>query len=333
MRFPLGLTLSLGSYMFRNRMMGRRMFPLVLMLEPLHACNLSCVGCGRIREYANSLDQTMTVQQCTDAVQQCGAPIVSICGGEPLIYDHIGELVRELVNAGRSVYLCTNGQALSRKLSEFAPSSRLILNVHIDGQEKTHDAITGRPGAFAAALKGITEATRQGFLVSTNTTIYRQTDMADVEGLFGRLAQAGVNTHMISPGYDYDAVGDGNLFLTRQETAGKFKGIDDLAKRFPIGNTPLYLEFLQGKRDFPCTAWGNPTRNPAGWRSPCYMLADRHFETFPELMRETDWEAYGPGRDERCKDCMVHCGFEPSAVLGPGKRLRDIFRLAVWQMS
>jgi hopanoid biosynthesis associated radical SAM protein HpnH len=209
----------------------------------------------------------------------------------------------------------------------------LILNVHLDGGEQAHDAVVGKRGVFAAALEGITQAKELGFMVSTNTTVYKQTDMADVEALFETLAGIGVDSHMISPGYDYDAVGNDEFFLSRQETAKKFSGINDLARRFPISNTPLYLEFLQGKREFPCTAWGNPTRNPAGWRSPCYMLADKHFETYDDLIEKTNWKDYGPGRDERCKDCMVHCGFEPSAVLAPGKRLIDIVRLAVWQMS
>jgi hopanoid biosynthesis associated radical SAM protein HpnH len=332
-RFPIGLSLSLGSYILRNRLSGNAKFPLVLMLEPLHACNLTCAGCGRIREYSRSMEATMSVQECLDSAAECGAPVVSVCGGEPLVYPAIGELIRKLIGMKRHVYLCTNGLLLKSKLDEFTPSGSLIFNVHLDGQEETHDAITGRKGTFAAAMEGIKEAKKRGFLVSTNTTVYRETDMADVEGLLTRLSEVGVDTHMISPGYDYEAVKNGELFLRREDVVEKFSEIDRLAKRFPLSDTPLYLGFLKGERDMPCTAWGNPTRNPAGWRSPCYMLADTHYPTYRELMENTDWDAFGPGKDERCHDCMVHCGFEPSVVLAPRKGLRDMIRLALWQMT
>lgn len=333
MRFPLSLTRSMGSYIFRQRLAGRRMFPLVLMLEPLHACNLSCAGCGRIREYADSVRCQMSLRDCFDAVRECGAPLVSVCGGEPLIYPHIAELINGLIGMGRHVYLCTNGLILEQKLDEFTPSSRLIFNVHLDGQEQAHDAIVQRKGTFALALSGITAAKQRGFLVSTNTTVYRETDMADIEGLFARLTAISVDCHMISPGYDYEAVRNGELFLTRIEVAEKFRNLKEMAGRFPLSNTPLYTEFLMGERDLPCSAWGNPTVNSSGWRSPCYMLADTHYPTFRELMSRTDWSAYGPGRDARCSDCMVHCGFEPSVVLRPGIHIRDTLRLAMWQMS
>lgn len=333
MRFPLSLSTSLGAYIAKNKLAGRAKFPLVLMLEPLHACNLSCAGCGRIREYSDTLDKTMTVEECIESVRESGAPVVSICGGEPLIYPQIGELVERLIDIGRHIYLCTNGLLLQRRLTEFKPSGRLIFNIHLDGLKETHDAIVGRPGAFETVLDGIFVAKEAGFIVSTNTTVYRETDMSDIETLFGKLSRLGVDTHMISPGYDYEAVRNGELFLNRRDVAEKFRDIDRLAERYTLSDTPIYLEFLKGERDLPCTAWGNPTRNPVGWRSPCYMLADRHYRTFEELMEETDWDAYGPGRDERCADCMVHCGFEPSAVLSPGRGIRDILRLAVWQMG
>lgn len=333
MRFPPSLSLSLGSYIFRKRLAGQSKFPLVLMLEPLHTCNLSCAGCGRIREYADSLDKSMSLAECLDAADECGAPLVSICGGEPLIYPHIGELVSGLIGQGRHVYLCTNGLALRHQLKLFTPSSRLMFNVHLDGQEATHDAIVGLKGAFASALEGIAEAKTEGFLVSTNTTIYKQTDLNDVEGLLAKLSKLHVDSHMISPGYDYESVGNEEFFLTREDIKRKFSDIDRISKRFPLSTTPIYLEFLKGQREISCSAWGNPTRNPMGWRSPCYMLADIHYPTFNQLMDETDWEGYGPGKDERCKDCMVHCGFEPTAVLGPNKSLKDLLRLAIWQFS
>lgn len=323
----------MGAYIARNKIAGRKRFPLVLMLEPLHACNLACSGCGRIREYSSTLSSTMTVDECLESARESGAPVVSICGGEPLIYARIGELVDRLVHMGRQVYLCTNGLMLRQKLAEFYPTPHLIFNIHLDGQSDVHDAIVCRKGAFDAAVEGIIAAKDRGFLVSTNTTVYAETDMADVEGLLERMSKLRVDTHMISPAYDYEAVKNDGLFLTRRDTIVKFQGMDRIARRFSLSDTPIYIDFLTGKREMPCAAWGSPTRNPVGWRSPCYMLADKHYPTFRELMAETDWDAYGPGRDERCRDCMTHCGFEPSAVLLPGRGIRDLLRLAAWQMS
>jgi hopanoid biosynthesis associated radical SAM protein HpnH len=331
MRFPLSLTLSLSRYIAQNRIAKRSRFPLVLMLEPLHTCNLSCSGCGRIREYSATLGKTMPVEKCLDVSKECGAPIVSICGGEPLIYPDIGELVSRLVEMGRHIYLCTNALKLKDSLDTFKPSTHLFFNVHLDGQADSHDAIVCRKGTFATAIAAITEAKRRGFQVTTNTTVYRETDMQDIESLLNQLSKLQVDSHMIAPGYDYESVKNGDLFLTRSDTLEKFKQVGRLA-RFPLSNTPIYLDFLKGERDLPCAAWGNPTRNPVGWRSPCYMLADRHYATFKELMDETDWDSYGPGRDERCADCMVHCGFEPSAVLGPETSISDLLRMAAWQM-
>jgi len=331
MRFPLSLTLSLSKYIISQRVLGKKRFPLVLMLEPLHACNLSCTGCGRIREYADTLGKRMTLDECTKASEECGAPVVSICGGEPLIYPEIGELVSRLIDMGRHIFLCTNALRLKESLDLFTPSTYLSFNVHLDGQAEAHDAIVCRDGTFETAVDAIREAKSRGFIVTTNTTVYKETDMDDVEGLLVRMSELGVDSHMIAPGYDYESVKNGELFLTREDTHEKFRDIDKLT-RFPLSDTPVYVEFLKGLRDLPCAAWGNPTRNPVGWRSPCYMLADTHYHTFEELMAKTDWDAYGPDRDVRCKDCMLHCGFEPSAVLNPGKGLADLIKIAAWQM-
>jgi hopanoid biosynthesis associated radical SAM protein HpnH len=302
------------------------------MLEPLHTCNLSCSGCGRIREYSSTLNKQMTLEECISSSVECGAPVVSICGGEPLIYPQIGELVSRLVEMGRHIYLCTNGIRLKESLDKFTPSSHLCFNVHLDGQEDAHDAIVCRKGAFAAAFEAIAAAKQRGFLVSTNTTIYRETAMDDVEQLLTRLSALNVDSHMISPGFDYEAVKNGELFLRRSDIIEKFRNFERLS-RFPLSNTPIYVEFIKGQRELTCSPWGNPTRNPIGWRSPCYMLADTHYPTFKELMECTDWDAYGTGKDERCADCMVHSGFETSAVLCPANGISDLIRLAAWQMK
>jgi hopanoid biosynthesis associated radical SAM protein HpnH len=339
MRFPLSLTRSMTAYLVRKRLAGEKVFPLVLMLEPLHACNLSCAGCGRIREYAGSMHRRLSLEQCLAAVDQCGAPIVSVCGGEPLIYPEIEQLVATLIAQRKHVYLCTNGLLLEQKLRGFRPSSRLFINVHLDGMEATHDRLVEREGAFAAAVRGILDACTAGFQVCTNTTIYKETDMHEIAVLFGYLYELGVGGFMISPAFGYDAVRSSapqngqSLFMTRQEAHEKFRAAEDLLQPFRLTASPIYLEFLRGQRELECAAWANPTYNVQGWRGPCYLLGDAHYATYRELIDATDWSQLGPGGDPRCEHCLMHCGFEPSAVLLAQKGLRDMVRMAVWQMT
>jgi hopanoid biosynthesis associated radical SAM protein HpnH len=309
-------------------------FPLVLMLEPLHACNLTCTGCGRIREYETSIAERLTPAECLRAVDECGAPVVSICGGEPLLYPEIGELSAAILERGRHIYLCTNGMFVRKRLAEFKPNSRFFFNIHLDGLEATHDIAVERKGVFREAIDGIRAAKQAGFKVCTNTTVYRETDMDEIWRLFEFLEQFDVDGHMISPGYGYSAVNDREIFLTRDDIYKKFKDIDKLARRFRINNSPVFLEFLQGKRDLPCTAWGNPTYNVKGWKGPCYLITDAHYETFEQLMTRTPWEQYGHhGDDPRCEHCMMHCGYEPSAALGVNARLMDGVKLLTWALE
>ncbi len=339
MRFPLSLTRSLTGYLFRKKLAGQKRFPLVLMLEPWHACNLACVGCGRIREYADTIDSKLSIDRCLAAVDECGAPIVSICGGEPLVYPAVGELVARILARRKHIYLCTNGLLLERKLHGFPPSDRLLINVHLDGMEATHDQLAGREGVFDAATAGIRAAKAAGLRVCTNTTIYKHTDVHEIAVLFEYLTQLGVDGLMISPAYGYSAVhqadadGAERIFMTRQEVHQKFRQARPLLRRFKLTASPVYMDFLCGGRDLPCAAWANPTYNVRGWRGPCYLIADAHYEMYRELVEATDWDRLGPGGDPRCEHCLVHCGFEPAAVLAPDRRLRDIFRMAVWQMT
>ena len=339
MRFPLSLTTALTGYLLKKRFSGQQRFPLVLMLEPLHACNLSCAGCGRIREYAHSLHLRMSVEECLDAVVECGAPVVSICGGEPLIYPEIDRLVREVIALGKHVYLCTNGLNLQERLPELHPHGRLFLNVHLDGMEATHDRLVGRGGAFAAAVRGIQSARQAGFSVCTNTTFYRDTDVHEIAVLLGYLTELGVDGFMIAPGYGYEAVREGNpaeaerIFLSRPEVHEKFRLARRLLGKYRLFASPLYLEFLCGQRELSCAAWANPTRNVRGWRAPCYLIADGHCRSYQELLATTDWARIGPARDPRCADCLMHCGFEPAAVLAANHRWRDALKMAVWQMG
>lgn len=369
MRFPLSMTAGMAGYIAKNKMRPRpewqkrvvakqapinpfriihsstgtgtssrphpmidRRFPLVLMLEPLHTCNLTCTGCGRIREYESTISQRLSLEKCLGAVDECGAPIVSICGGEPMLYPEIGVLTAQLLDRGKHIYLCTNGMFMCKKLHEFKPNDKFFFNVHLDGLEKTHDIAVERQGVFREAVEGLKAAKRAGFKVCTNTTVYRETEMKEIEALFEFLEQFDVDGHMVSPAYGYSAVNDREIFMTREDIEEKFKDVDRLAKRFRLNSTPVYLEFLQGRRTLPCTAWGNPTYNVKGWKGPCYLITDGHYETFEQLMTETPWENYGHGNDPRCEHCMVHCGYEPSAALGINGKLGDSWKLLSWAM-
>jgi hopanoid biosynthesis associated radical SAM protein HpnH len=339
MRFPLSLTTSMAGYLARKKIAREQRFPLVLMLEPLHACNLTCTGCGRIREYSQTIKEKLTVAECLAAVDECGAPIVSICGGEPLIYPDIGRLVRGILRRRKHIYLCTNGMFIPKHLHEFRPTSRFFFNVHLDGLEETHDRAVERRGVFRAAVEGIKRAKQAGFLVCTNTTVFKETDLGEIDSLFAFLTKLGVDGFMLSPAYGYTAVHETNpeaaaeIFLTRDDIRAKFRQAERLLRKYRMMSSPVYLEFLSGKRELTCTAWGNPTRNVRGWKGPCYLITDEHHATFRGLMEDTDWDRYGRGKDPRCEHCMVHCGYEPSAALGVNKKLGDSLKMLMWQVS
>jgi len=321
------------SYIAGKRLRRSEKFPLVMMLEPLHACNLTCTGCGRIREYADTIREKLTVEQCLNALDECGAPIVSICGGEPFIYPDLGRLVSEILDRKKHIYLCTNGMFIRKRLHEFKPTSRLFFNVHLDGLEATHDLCVERDGVFKAAIDGIKAAKEAGFLVCTNTTIFRETDLHEITELFEFLSTLNVDGYMISPAYSYAAVQQKEIFMSREDIREKFREARRLLERFNLMTSPIYLEFLSGEREMMCTAWGNPTFNPRGWKGPCYLMTDAHHATFKDLIEKTPWEKYGHGRDPRCQDCMVHAGYEPSAVLGANRKLGDSWKLLKWQLS
>jgi hopanoid biosynthesis associated radical SAM protein HpnH len=369
MRFPLSMTAGMAGYIFKNKMrpkpewqktaapvldasnpfrilpaqlaeggsrqphpMINKRFPIVLMLEPLHACNLTCTGCGRIREYESTITERIPLEECLAAVDECGAPMVSICGGEPMMYPQIGELVSGILARNKNIYLCTNGMFIVRRLHEFTPDRRFFFNVHLDGLEKTHDICVEKDGVFREAIEGIKAAKAAGFMVCTNTTIYKETDMKEIAALFEYLEPFEVDGHQLSPAYGYSAVNDREIFMTRDDIHEKFKDVDTLFKRFRLNQTPMFLEFLKGDRDLPCTAWGNPTYNIKGWKGPCYLITDAHHKTFEALMTQTPWESYGHGNDPRCEHCMVHCGYEPSAALGINAKLADSFKMLTWAL-
>ena len=334
MKFTLEMNAGTAKYVVKKRLSREKRYPTVMMLEPLHACNLTCTGCGRIREYKDTIHDMLTLEECLAAVEECGAPMVSICGGEPLIYPPIVELVEELVKRKKGIILCTNGMFLRKKLDQFPKSDLLYFNIHLDGMEETHDLCVERTGVFKEAIEAVKEAKARGYHVCSNTTVYAETDMEEIDQLFAYLTELGVEGFMISPAYEYSAVDTHEIYMKRADIREKFKNIDQLAQKYRLNSTPQFLEFLKGTRELQCTPWGCPTRNVQGWKKPCYLITDGHCETFQELMEETDWSQYGPGNgDPRCEDCMMHSGFEPTVAIGTNARPGDTLKLLAWQMQ
>jgi hopanoid biosynthesis associated radical SAM protein HpnH len=331
LRFPLPMTMRLARYVASKKVARTQRYPMVLMLEPLHACNLTCTGCGRIREYAASIKEKLSIQECLDAVDECGAPVVSICGGEPMIYPGIGELVAKILERKKAVYLCTNGMFIRKKIKEFRPSDLFFFNVHLDGLRESHDIAVERQGVFDAAIDGIRCAKEHDFLVCTNTTVFTETDMGELERLFAFLTELGVDGFMIAPGYEYSAVQTREIFLDRAMIREKFRAAEAMFRKYRFNTSPIYLEFLQGKREMQCTAWASPTRNIKGWKGPCYLITDVHHATFDDLLNKTPWEKYGYGNDPRCENCMSHVGYEVAAAVGANKRLGDTLKMIRWQ--
>jgi hopanoid biosynthesis associated radical SAM protein HpnH len=316
MSIPMAQMLAVARYVIRQRIAGRDRYPLVLMLEPLFRCNLSCTGCGKIQYPSALLRQHLSVDECLAASDECGAPVVSIAGGEPLMHPQIAEIARRLVERRRFVYLCTNALLLAKKLDEFEPSKYLSFSIHMDGPRAEHDRSVCREGVYDKAVAAIREALRRGFRVTTNTTLFDGTDPERMRQFFDDMMELGVEGMMISPGYSYQKAPDQEHFLGHERSRRLFTRLLESPKRsWRFNQSPLFLQFLMGKREFDCTPWGNPTYNLFGWQRPCYLLQDGYARTFEELMTETDWSRYGHASgNPRCQDCMVHCGFEPTAV-------------------
>ena len=370
MRFPFALTAKIAAHIVKHKLLRTPKFALVLQLEPLHTCNLTCTGCGRIREYSTSLKDMMPLEDCLQAARECDAPMVSICGGEPLIYPKIEQLTAGLLQQGRIVYVCTNGMFMRKKMRDYLasvhnsgleptlarlrqenlisekdlesirkgksddrpvirPTKWMYWNVHIDGLEYTHDLIVEREGVFKECVEAIRMAKILGYQVATNTTVYKETDVLEIEQMFEYFSSLEVDGHTISPGYEYDAAKKDmvsrlgkdpqEFFLTRKMTREKFAKMEEWGRRFTIFGTTVYQEFLAGKRELTCTAWAIPTRNVRGWKAPCYLMTDGHYARYDEMLEKVDWNKYGVvdgvARDPRCENCMVHCGYDPSGAL------------------
>jgi hopanoid biosynthesis associated radical SAM protein HpnH len=328
MRIPLRQMIDLGRHMRRKKRAGEKYFPLVLMLEPLHACNLACIGCGRIVEYKDTIRDQMALEDALGSAQEADAPIVSICGGEPLMYKHIAPLTQRLISEQRRhVMICTNAILLERFVKQVAPSPYLSFNLHIDGMRETNDRVLARKGHFDIVVKMIKMLKERGYRVQTNSTIYRETGADEVEELIRFLGGLGVDGMLVTPGYHYQVLTNDDLYMTSDEMPYKFQRVRKLADDYKLINTPLYLDFLVGERDLLCSPWTTVTRNPRGWKGPCYLITNGHYETFKELHAATDWEYYRTKQDIRCKDCRLHSGFEGTVALDFGKNLKDSWRV------
>ncbi len=380
MRFPFALSAKIAGHIIKHKVRKTPKFAMVLQLEPLHTCNLTCTGCGRIREYSTSLKDMVPLEKCLAAAVDCDAPMVSICGGEPLIYPKIEELVAGLLEQKRIIYICTNGMFMRKKMRDYMaafyspemearlqelvkqelvtekeaevirkadaaakskpvirPNKWMYWNVHVDGLEFTHDLIVEREGVFKECVAAIKMAKILGYQTATNTTVYKETDVKELDDMFAFLSSLNVDGHTISPGYEYDAAKKDmvkrlgkqpeDFFLTRKMTRQKFAKIEEWGKAFTIFGTPVYQEFLAGKRELTCTAWAIPTYNVKGWKAPCYLMTDGHYDGYQEMLSKVQWEKYGVvdgvARDPRCENCMVHCGYDPSGALGTNYQRGD----------
>ena len=324
MPVPISQMWTVTSYVLKQKLAGRKRYPLVLMLEPLFRCNLACAGCGKIQYPAHILKKELSPEECFRAVDECGAPMVSIPGGEPLMHTRIAEIVEGLVARRKYIYLCTNALLLKEKIDLFKPSKYLTFSVHVDGQREHHDFSVCREGGYDVAIEGVREAVKRGFRVTTNTTLFDGADPLSVRDFFDEMMKLGVEGMMLSPGYSYDKAPDQSHFLGKARTRRLFRSI--LSNRNPewrFNLSPLFLEFLMGRRDFSCTPWGMPTFNLFGWQKPCYLLQDGYADTFSELMAGTEWNQYGTeSGNPKCANCMVHSGYEASAVNATFSSLR-----------
>jgi hopanoid biosynthesis associated radical SAM protein HpnH len=331
MKFPLRSTVQIGRYVVSQK--GAERYPLVLMLEPTLGCNIACIGCGKIREYESNKAR-LTVEECLDSGVQCPAPVVSICGGEPLIYKGIEDVVGGFLELKKNIQLCTNALRLEELLDRFSPNPRLTWVVHLDGMHEIHDYICDYPGLWEIAIGAIRTARAAGFRVTTNTTIFKETEVTDVIEMMRYLTEeVRIDGMLVAPGYQYSQI-DPNLTMTRVEHEEKFRQIRAAARRhgYKWLASPVYQDFLTGERMLPCTPWGSITRNPYGWKGPCYLLTDAIFPTYEALMDGMEWERYGPGNDPRCEHCGIHCGFEPSATLAATESVKETVRSLAWTL-
>lgn len=333
MRFPTHIVTDMIKLQVRNALRGKKRFPFVMMLEPLWTCNLACIGCS-VERHTGKLKDRLPVDVCLRAVDDCGAAAVSICGGEPTIYPELDELVDGIIARKRHIYLCTNALLLEKNVfGVIPPHRRLTINVHLDGMRGTHDFVVDRPGVFDTAVEMMREAKRLGYHVITNTTVFKETDIEEIEELFTFLADdIDVDGMLISPGYQYESV-EQDIFLTRNDIEAKFKRILQLSRRFRLQSTPMFLEFAAGLREYSCSPWSTVTFTPMGWKGPCYLIQKTHTFDWEEFWNGTDWDYWESRSDPLCQNCKMHSGFEASVVMGLRKNPADMYRMVKWNLA
>ena len=332
MPIPLRQNLKVASYLMRQRLAKKEKFPLIVELEPLFSCNLACPGCGKIQYPTEILRKRLSVEEAVGAIEESGAPMVSIAGGEPLLHPQIEQIVQELIKRKRFVYLCTNAILLKRRIERFTPSPYFSWVVHLDGLKERHDQAVDRAGVFDTAVEAIKLAKSKGFRVTTNSTFFTTDSPKTVREVLDFLNdELKVDAMMISPAYAYEKAPDQDHFLGVRQTRELFAAAfsEGRRKKWRLNHTPLFLDFLEGKQDYQCTPWGIPSYSIFGWQRPCYLMGDGYTETYKELVETTDWSKYGRGNDPRCDNCMAHCGYEPSAVMATTRSLRESLRAAV----
>ncbi|KIP17450.1 radical SAM protein [Burkholderia ubonensis] len=318
MSIPLLQQVRVGAYIMRQHLSGNKRYPLALMLEPLFRCNLACNGCGKIDYPDPILNQRLSVEECLEAVDECGAPIVSIAGGEPLLHKEMPEIVKGIMKRKKFVYLCTNALLMEKKMDDYQPNPYFVWSVHLDGDKDMHDHSVSQEGVYDKAVAAIKEAKRRGFRVNINCTLFNDAIPERVAKFFDTLKPIGVDGITVSPGYAYERAPDQQHFLNRDKTKNLFREIlkrGEGGKRWSFSQSSLFLDFLAGNQTYKCTPWGNPARTVFGWQKPCYLVGEGYVKTFKELMEDTNWDNYGVGNYEKCADCMVHCGFEATAVM------------------
>jgi len=317
MGVPLKQQYSIAKYLIGNKLKGVKRYPLVLMLEPLFRCNLACSGCGKIDYPEDILDKRLSYKDCMDAIDECGAPVVSIAGGEPLIHKEMQEIIKGYIAKKKYVYLCTNALLLDKKMDEYSPSPYLTFSIHLDGNKDRHDASVCRDGVYEKCVEVIKKAISRGFRVTINCTLFQGENADEVAEFMDTAMSLGVEGVTISPGYSYERAPKQDVFLKRKESKDLFRNIFKLGKgkKWRFNQSSLYLDFLAGNQTYECMPWGNPTRNVFGWQKPCYLLVGEGYaNTFKELMEDTQWDNYGTGKNPKCANCMVHCGYEATAV-------------------
>lgn len=331
MRFPLHLTTDTIRLQMKNAIRRNSRYPFVLMLEPLYTCNLACVGCA-IERHTGKLSDRLPLEACFQAAETSDAPVISICGGEPTIYPELRELVTGLIDRKRHIYLCTNGLLLDETVyGKIEPNKRLMINVHLDGMRETHDLVCARKGVFDKALAMIKRGVELGHHVITNTTVFKETKIEEIEELCEMLTGIGVEGMLISPGYQYESVAS-DIFLTRDDIHKKFQRILQISKKYRLTSTPMFLEFAAGLREYKCSPWSTVTYTPLGWKGPCYLIGKTYSETWDEFWNGTDWEYWESRQDDLCQNCKMHSGFEASVVRELPKHPGDMLRLAAWNL-